>query len=654
MPSKKPLYYKQLYLLIFRNVGWIGILSFLVLFFAIPMHLVLLDKKEYREWGNNIVFQQILDINSVIQMGVLLLTPILIGIFLFRYIQNKAFSDLMHSLPVSRKFLFHFFTWNGFVVLVLPVVLNGLILMAAYSIFDLGIFISIKSIWSWIGIFTVYTSVIYFACIFVGMLTGLSITQGLFTALFLLFPAGVIFMLFYNFSTYVYGFPLEKYISDKLIYLSPILAPAIIYSNYSDLKVCIAYIVVSVIFYVAAMLLYKRRNAETVYQTLTFRNLRGLFKYTVTICFMLLAGLYFQVMNNGIGFHLFGLLIGSLIGYLIGEMFIQKSWRVFNRLKGYAYFFIAVVIVAGVSPFLINKYEQYIPEENDIKSIAINDSMTYTDEAMKKLSSSENMEKVIEMQRELIKTQNTVEIYGESVIPLTIEYKLNNNKKVTRTYTINQDDYSKWLKPIYESKEYKQQVYDFESQTNITEVTLEFSYEGGAITITNPEELKGFLSALTADKQKESYEDMKTRYISSASISILKENDENNYNYYDSFITLKDKQTIAWLKKHGYHNELTIKPEFVEKVVVFKARDLGIDINRDYDYVPENIEEELDKLSNKVEVNTESLQKEIISTYSYGKEKYAVYVKTRDQYGLEVNYITEENLPESIKNSLEK
>lgn len=653
MPSKKPLYYKQLYLLIFRNVGWIGILSFLVLFFAVPMHLVLLDKKDYREWGNNLVFQQIFDVIPEIQMGVLLLTPILLGIFLFRYIQNKAFSDLMHSLPVSRKFLFHFFTWNGFVVLILPIILNGLILMAAYSLFDLEIFISIKSIFSWIGMFIVYTSVIYFACIFVGMLTGLSITQGLFTALFLLFPAGVIFMLFYNFSTYVYGFPADKYISDKLIYLSPIMAPAIIYSNYSGLKVCIGYIIVSVIFYVAAMLLYKKRNAEAVYQTLTISNLRGLFKYTVSICFMLLAGLYFQVMHKGLAFHLFGLLIGSIIGYLIGEMFIQKSWRVFNRLKGYAYFLIAVVIVAGVSPFLINKYEQNIPELNVIKSVSLNDSLTYKDEAMKELSSSENIEKVIEMHRELIQTQNTIDEYADGVIPLTIEYKLNNNKKVTRTYTIVRDEYKKWLKPIYESKEYKQLLYDFESQTNILGVTIEFPYEGNSLTITDPEERKSFLAALTSDKQNNLYEDMIARYISSADISIRKRDGKgHNYNYYDSFITAKDTHTIAWLKEHGYQNRLTIKPEYIEKVVVFKASDLGIDAPGDY--YSEEIEEKVDKLPNKVEVTNKDLRNEMISYYTYDVEKYAVYVKTKYQYEMEVNYITEENLPESIKNSLGK
>ena len=648
MPSKKPLYYKQLYLLIFRNVGWIGILSFLVLFFAVPMHLVLLDKKDYREWGNNLVFQQIFDVIPEIQMGVLLLIPILLGIFLFRYIQNKAFSDLMHSLPVSRKFLFHFFTWNGFVVLILPIVLNGLILMAAYSLFDLEIFFSIKSIFSWMGIFTVYTSIIYFACIFVGMLTGLSITQGVFTALFLLFPAAAIFMLFYNFSNYVQGFPVDIYLSDKIMYLSPIMVPAIIYdSNYSEAKVAIAYIVASVIFYVAALFLYKRRNTETVYQTLTIRNLRGLFKYTVTICFMLLAGLYFQVMNNGIAFHLFGLLIGSFIGYLIGEMFIQKSWRVFNRLKGYVFFLIAAALVAGVSPLLINKYEQYVPKVGEIRSVTINDIFFNTDDDMEGLTSVESKMLVADLHKDLIGIGKVDE--DTSLTQITIEYRLNDNSEVTRTYSIGESAYRKLLKPIYESKEYKQKLYTFKS-SDIKKVTVEMPYDGGSINISDEKELNSFLSVLTEDKLNESFEEMTKRYASTASIDIQRKNGSTEYLY--SFISEMNRNTIEWLKKRGYQNGVTLNPETIEKMYIFNANEIGISQN--FDYSPDNIEAKVNKISAKIEVDNKELQKEIISNYVYSEEKYAVYVKSKYQYNNDLSFMSQEDLPEGIKEKLEK
>ncbi|MED4052802.1 hypothetical protein ACQRXC_10640 [Niallia taxi] len=647
MPLKKIFYYKQLSLLIFRNVGWLGIISFLALFFAVPMHLILMDKKDYRRWEGDQVYSEIFDINILVQAGIMIIIPLLLGIFLFRYIQSKAYSDLIHSLPVSRSFLFHFFTWNGFLVLIVPIILNAIVIMAAYWIMDLHQFISFAKIFSWIGIFIIFTAIVYFTCIFVGMLTGLSITQGVFTVLLLLFPAGIIYMVFYNFSNYVHGFPVDKYISDKLIYLSPILAPVIIYSDYSAVKVYTSYIVVCVILYIAALLLYKKRNAETVYQTLTVSNLGGLFKYTVTICFMLLFGLYFQLINQGLPYHLFGLLIGSFIGYLVGEMFLMKSWRVFNRLKGYVFFLLAAIVVAVAAPFLNSKYEKFVPEVEDIKGVRLVESNNYSDKKIKGLTTEENKKLVALMHEELIKAGKTYDqdYYDDSLKKLTIEYELN-NRKVTRFYTMEREEYKKLLKPIYESKEYKEQLYDLDTQDNIIKVTVDMPY-GKTLKINDEKELKNFLKTLMEDKRNESFDQMTNEYNLSASISVDKKNETTEY--YNS-ISVNDRKTVDWLNERGFQNIFAVDSEYVDKMYIVKSEDIGLDYTGAYSN--EEIDNKISKLRNKEEVRSKEQQSEILSKYVYSNEKYAVLTKGKYQLETEVNFISEDDLPDSVKQKL--
>ncbi|TRZ38116.1 hypothetical protein CEQ21_22150 [Niallia circulans] len=647
MPLKKTYYYKQLSLLTFRNVGWLGIISFLALFFAVPMHLILMDKKDYRRWERDQVYSEIFDINILVQAGIMIIIPLLLGIFLFRYIQSKAYSDLIHSLPVSRSFLFHFFTWNGFFVLIVPIILNAIIIMAAYWIIDLHQFISFAKIFSWIGIFTIFTAIVYFTCIFVGMLTGLSITQGVFSVLLLLFPAGIIYMVFYNFSSYVHGFPVDKYISDKLIYLSPILAPVIIYSDYSAVKVFTSYIVVCAILYIAAMLLYKKRNTETVYQTLTVSNLGGLFKYTVTICFMLLFGLYFQLINQGLPYHLFGLLIGSFIGYLVGEMFLMKSWRVFNRLKGYLFFLLAGIIVAVVAPFLNSKYEEFVPEVEDIKSVRIEQHNNYTNDTIMGLTSEENKTLVTLMHKELIKTDTTYDQdYYNDRINLTVVYELK-NRKVTRSYSIKKDVSDKLLKPIYETKEFRQKLYNLDTQDDISKVKVDMP-NGQTLKLTDKKELNNFLTVLMGDKRNESFGGMTNLYELSASVAV--ERKDGTSDYFNSYITVNNEKTINWLQIRGFQNLFTMDSQYVDKMYIVKSEEVGDNYSDLYSI--EEIESKISKFESKAEVESKEQQSDILAKFVYPNQKYMVFVKPKYQDEVTVNFISEDDLPDSIKQKL--
>ena len=61
---------------------------------------------------------------------------------------------------------------------------------------------------------------------------------------------------------------------------------------------------------------------------------------------MLFTGLYFSETTGKPRWIFFGYIVGSLLGYYLGEIVLQKTWRIRVNLKGYVAF-TAVIIVAG-------------------------------------------------------------------------------------------------------------------------------------------------------------------------------------------------------------------------------------------------------------------------------------------------------------------
>ncbi len=146
MPSKTSLFNKEIFLQIVRSTGWISLIYFLGLLFSLPIRILMIytENNTYKRTPEMVesLFQYDLHIQVILFVAI----PILMSIFLFRFLQVKQSAEFMHSLPIKREKIYHQYTLSGIIGLVLPVILVTIILLIMHSILDLNSYFQIKSI----------------------------------------------------------------------------------------------------------------------------------------------------------------------------------------------------------------------------------------------------------------------------------------------------------------------------------------------------------------------------------------------------------------------------------------------------------------------------------------------------------------------------
>ena len=115
---------------------------------------------------------------------------------------------------------------------------------------------------------------------------------------------------------------------------------------------------------------------------------------------MLLGGIYFSgVYSNGAKYRLywvmFGYAIASVIGYIIAEIIITKSLRIFRNIKGYfIYVIIIALVLIGINSDIIG-YEKRIPALENIESIYLESGFNFSngilDNQIRVYSEKENL-----------------------------------------------------------------------------------------------------------------------------------------------------------------------------------------------------------------------------------------------------------------------
>jgi ABC-2 type transport system permease protein len=196
--------------------------------------------------------------------------------------------------------------------------------------------------------------------------------------------------------------------------------------------------------YCLSLYLYKRRKIESSTEAIAFPKLRSIFKYGVTACTMLFGGMYFgEVQNNSIGWIVFGYVIGAILGYLAAEMVLQKSWRVFGRVKGLAIYGAVVAILITVVQML-GIYENNVPEQDEVKSVILADTphiypghenygYNYTPSP---IEGENNIEAVRKLHEQIVSDKKIDQFAGgeESIETAFFLYELKNGDKVVRQY----------------------------------------------------------------------------------------------------------------------------------------------------------------------------------------------------------------------------
>lgn len=585
MPSKISLPSLELLKLMGRSSGWVSILYFLGLLFSIPFEIWMIDSNERFMYQPENVFQY----NYDIQLVFLIAVPVLLPLFLFHFMQSKQSSDLIHSLPVKREKIFHQYTISGWVMLNIPVVIIAAIVFLQWSMMDLSVAFSVNKIFIWLGVTVLFNTILYMCTIFIGMITGISIVQGILTYIFLFLPVGLFILVTYNLKYFLYGFPDSYLLGKKIEYLSP-LTMLDGMQNSINLPVLLIYGVISVVLYFISKILYAKRKTESVSQAMIFPVLKPVLKFGMTLCCALLAAGYFgEYSNQSEVWLFFGYFFGSFVGYAFAEMLLQKTWRVFQNLKGYLYYGGVLLVVIGFLQLDVTNYEEKVPAIDEIKSVHLSNSpyLYLQPEEFSGiykpfyLSEKRNIQLVHDLHEKIVSNKKMEDVQSPTSDTAFFVYELKNGKKLVREYIINKEDYTDYYSSIHESVEFKEvtnRIFSL-SLEDINMITIEpMGWKSTRAVISNEDDMEEFISILKEEILASTYEEKNVQSAFKSNISFSLNNKE--YGGYADLTTLPSyKKLIRWIEEKELTEKAFLTEEDIEYLIVVKKED--IEINRD-------------------------------------------------------------------------
>lgn len=646
MPSKTSLFNKEMVLQVNRSIGWISIIYFLGLFFALPLRILMSYLGDQQEYFTPV--RGLFAFDFGIQIILFVSVPVILAVFLFRFLHVKQAADLMHSLPLKREKIFHFYTLTGWLFLILPVVAISVITSIIHLIYDLNLYFQLEDIAVWAGTVILFNTVFYLAGVFVAMVTGISAVQGVLTYIMLLFPAGFTMIVVYSLGMMLYGFPSDFIQAKHLENMSPITHLVSMESGDLTLKAILLYAVLLLIFYPLSLLVYKKRKIESASEAISFHSLKIVFKYGVAFCTMLLGGMYFDAMQHQMGWLMFGYALGGIIGYFAAEMVLQKSWRVFGRLRGLGIFAAAMVILVLIIQSL-TPYEKRVPDLDEIKNVTFTNGIYYhssEEHSPQPLNTKENIAAVRELHKEIIRNEKKNEMDMRFQERAVIIYEMNNGSKVIRQYTIDTLDYEPKLKEIYESVEYKHAT-DPIFQVKPNRVTSIRITDGlnDSLFISKPDEISEFFSLLKKEVEKDSFDPGYYQRGNRSNIEIKVNYDK--YIHVDLKASYKD--LIAWLKKKNMLEQAMVTSDDVEYILVTDEMISKEELNK----YPENeLVERLLSSKNTIKLTDKNQIETALDNAGYGwfdQEPYtAVFVYAKGDYK-EIRTFNDKYVPEFIK-----
>lgn len=568
-----------------RHVGWIGLVHLLVLLAAVPLQLIMLYTR--REQNDAPLWNNLFEISGSFQAVVVFTFPVLLAIFLFRYMQVKSSADFMHSLPIRRKALFYQHTALGAFLLVIPVVVTALITLILYYTLGIDVLFSATDIFQWAGEMCLMELFVFFVAVWIGMMTGMSVLQGGLTYILLLFPAGISVLLLMNMTYLLTGFAADYYLNRDLEHIIPFFRFMRLGAEPFAFIETFVYLFLIIVCYVLSLWLYQKRHSEAASQALAFPVLRPVFKYGVAFCTMLVGGFYFGETQQQFGWIIFGYMTFSIVGFFVAEMIIEKTWRVFDKWKGYLYFFVAMLIVGTLLHFDITGYEKRIPELGEIEQVYFGDSVydfidkkseyvpyIQLEQVSQFLKEKENIKNVYLFHQQLIEDQPMPSSRSTETRYVVIGYILKNGDRMIRSYEVPVEQYKSFYRPIMESKEYKKNYYFLlrdKGVSPVRQVTMRKADSGEeTVVLTEPKQVESFLTALKADLQNESVDSMLGNVGVWGDIELLQsDGDILHVTWKKSYMNVEQ-----WLKQQRLLSKARLTAEDVDYAIVVKNKNI--------------------------------------------------------------------------------
>jgi len=443
MKSKRSFFSLGLILNDIKRFWWISAVYALLLFLTSLLPVLNRDVEHY------ILHDIPIYLGSVMNGAwfFLALMPVAIAVMVFRYIQNSKSVTVIHAMPYTRLQLYanHFIA--GLILMLLPILLNALILWGIAGFTQYGLVFEPNVVSDWVQIHLWVSIALYTVTVAIGMFTGSSIAQIIFTYIYNFLVLGLLYGTDAILEGNVYGFSgFSEDLAMNIAKFFPITQLMVLDSEDFLMKdLAIVNIAMVIIVGAIGYLVYRYRNLEDAGNVISNDILKPIFKYGVTVSAMITGIVYVKGLLDIESPNFLIYLVFALIGYVIAEMLLRKSFKVLDSYKGFIGFIGAFAIVVLLISFDAFGYEKYVPEVAEVQKAFISDGgmdiESFIEHGHNKswgigmFEETENVELVTALHKNIVANRKLEdsETYGY----LSVAYLLNNGKSVERVYNDN-------------------------------------------------------------------------------------------------------------------------------------------------------------------------------------------------------------------------
>lgn len=596
MKSKTSLYdnlpERGIFLSDLKRFWWVSALNSIFLLLNLPFYHLIQGSLADNEWTREMLIQTLKLTSGRSELQILLIytVPVLLAVLLFKYLNSSRSAATIHSFPLSRTKLFLTHCLAGFILLLIPVIITGLALMGVQQFTAVQSIYSKTDIITWMG-YTLLFAVLFFAgAVFTGMFTGNSATNVVFMYILLALPFGLYELIRYNLAELMFGYSnanLHQAFMESLP--SYALLTGRIGEEYFSVVDFVGYIVLTAVILVLAVLAYRARKLETAGDVISFNFVKPLFKYGVTVCAMLMGGAYFASVSGGSLFAIaLGYFLGSLLGYTIAEILIQKSFKIWRQAyKGYLFYSVLLLLALFAVQTDAFGYVNRIPDPGQVEKAYFGSNIYAWSEMMAgkqneaveqtkdtyyfepeggwSFKNPENIKNIISLHQQLVQQRQT-EGRQQFII-----YSLKNGRNIIRQYNIGEREFAAFLKPIYESKEYKEARFLVLKQ-NSNEVRMlevrDTRTPKEPVILVSGEEISQFIEALRKDLSSATYEQMIFEKNNMPMVTITDVKDRSQR------YLIKESYSFVnlWLEQKGYYKKCMLQPDEIKYVTLEKIK----------------------------------------------------------------------------------
>ena len=491
----------------------------------------------------------------------------------FRYLHSKRQTDFFDSLPIRRRDAFLTRILSVCIIFAVPLIICfslETVLLVVYHFFQMNYFVNI--LWTLVCMLLIFLATMLTAVLAM-IMTGHPVIALLGFGVFSAYAPIILQYIFPAYaSQYFDTYASSNELSSYLYYFSPISAS--IKLVHEDAYRCwapkghmtdfIAILILIVFVGILSYILFQQRPSESAGRAMAFTKCNPVIRILLVIPLTLYVGLYLsQVASIGSKIWMvFGFVAGTILLHGIIESIFQFDIRgLWSHKKQMLGCFLVSLVIALIFWVDLFHYDEYLPKQDELESIAINLGEYYDISEVDGIS-GEALDTAYQLTKNLVTQKYTPEERSVAVSTLMtqeytpeihsaqVEYRFKNGTVKERRYYINMAANRELIDKLYASKEYKDDICELyrDDWNTVNDLRLSDGHTEVALNLT-PEERNLLFETYLAEFTPFTYT-QKEASTNVAHFIISKDIRKGSSSQYYCYVYPEFTQTIALLDKY--------------------------------------------------------------------------------------------------------